>query len=416
MQSTAVQMRTRGIQNLKTEASENVKMNGANAEFTDPFLQIIMSLLTQPLDMQQTDSTVGVESSTELNQLNGLAALFQNSPAEMTAFLSTLLNGESNADTVLNSADAGNMAKLMGVADAAAENGILANINILPSLYSEQTAQQPNMTEVLSFFVKNQGNAAKTPISSDALAQLTNLLGLSGRDELQAALKNANVEISSGEAVQVQSGLSEAILKAKEMLSSSLSQQKDDSGDIDADIIQNELAKSSATMPFELRFKTTEDNGNVKLLEQLTDGIKQNVSSGKSEFTIKLKPEALGEITVKLIEEAGKTTLSITTASAQTAKLINNDLNALKQAVAPMNVEVNNAVVSTNETASGSMQQFNMSGQQFAGQQFAGQQSFFQMSQIASRQTDSQLTEDVYASSQLSPARVLSSERLDTYI
>lgn len=102
-----------------------------------------------------------------------------------------------------------------------------------------------------------------------------------------------------------------------------------------------------------------------KLLEQLQTGIAEKLQKGESEFILRLKPEALGEITVKLIEKAGKTTLSIVTASSQTAKLINGDLAALREVLRPMQVEVKEAVQHTVEA--------NRNGLNF---EFSGEQRF----------------------------------------
>lgn len=111
-----------------------------------------------------------------------------------------------------------------------------------------------------------------------------------------------------------------------------------------------------------------------RLLEQLKTGLKEHLNLGENEFTMKLKPEALGEITVKLTEKAGKTTLTIVTASAQTAKLINADLSALREAVRPMQVEVREAIPQQSESPQAQMHQFDMSGQQHLFQQQQQQQ------------------------------------------
>ena len=89
---------------------------------------------------------------------------------------------------------------------------------------------------------------------------------------------------------------------------------------------------------------------------------------GKREFTLKLKPESLGEITVKLIEKAGKMSLTISAASAQTARLINSDLSALREAVRPMQVEVHEAVTEAPQSEQSQLY-FDMAGQQFGGRQ-----------------------------------------------
>ena len=433
MQSTAVQMKTSSPQDIKKQTSSTDNDDKVQAEFTDPFLQIIMSLLTQSLDQstQPTDGTLGTAGA---DQLSELSALLQNSSAGMTALLNTMLNGGTEADTglnsagtestatLLNSAGTANTATLLNLEDMAGTSTQAAlntlfgtQASTLPSVYSDQSGQSANLSDMLGLIGKSADGTGTIAISSDALAQITDLLGLSGKDELQSLLKNAGIEVISGESVSAQGGLSEAAVKAKQLLSDYLSQQNNQE-DIDVDKLQSELSKTETATPFELSLKSVGNPTDVKTLDQITDAIKQNISLGKSEFAIKLKPESLGEITVKLVEEAGKTTLTITAANAQTAKLINSDINALREAVAPMNVEVRNAVVSTSETAGGSMQQFNMTGQQFAGQQFSGQQSSNPMTQIVSGQVDNQTPEDVYASSQAAQVSALSGKRLDSYI
>ena len=71
------------------------------------------------------------------------------------------------------------------------------------------------------------------------------------------------------------------------------------------DNLQNEIAKLDSRTPFEFNLKAVGETSDANTLDQITDGIKQNISIGKSEFAIKLTPETLGEITVKLVEEAG---------------------------------------------------------------------------------------------------------------
>lgn len=76
------------------------------------------------------------------------------------------------------------------------------------------------------------------------------------------------------------------------------------------------------------------------LMQQIKTGVQNGLGEGKNEFILKLKPEGLGEITVRMLETAGKITLSMTTANTQTQRLLNNELAALRDAVRPYNVEV----------------------------------------------------------------------------
>lgn len=112
-------------------------------------------------------------------------------------------------------------------------------------------------------------------------------------------------------------------------------------------------------------------------VKQVLDQMQLNFAKGTSEFTMKLNPEHLGEITVKLLERSGKMVLSITAASEQTVKLLNGDLAALREAVRPMQVEVREAVVSTQSSDGNHMagqQQMDMSGQFFNQSQQMQQQ------------------------------------------
>ena len=417
MQSTAVQTKTYSIQETKQKTSSTDKETSTNPELVDPFLQIIMSLLTQ--SNEQSSQTNGNTSGS--GQLSELTALLQNSSAGMTALLNTMLNGETGAGSQLTTISAEALAKLLNAeamntsAQAAANITLVTQSNAQTALYSDQLKQATNLSDMLALSAQSTDAAGTIAISSDALAQMTKLLGLSDKNELQSLLKNSGIEVISGEAVSAQDGLSEAIVKAKQMLSGYLTQQTDQD-EIDVDNLQNELAKASTTTLFELSLKSAGETTDVSTLEQITDGIKQNISLGKKEFTIKLTPETLGEITVKLVEAEGKATLTITTANEQAAKIINKEIDALREAVAPMNVEVRNAVTSTNESAGGHMQQYNMSGQQFAEQQFTGQQNFLQMTQTSSGQNENQASDDIYALSQATQMTALASNRLDAYI
>ena len=85
--------------------------------------------------------------------------------------------------------------------------------------------------------------------------------------------------------------------------------------------------------------------------QQLSKGIYENLEKGKSEFTVRLRPEGLGEILVKLVsEEGGKAVLSMIASSEKTAELLNRDLVALQNTLNQHNVEIENNTVKTTET------------------------------------------------------------------
>lgn len=145
-------------------------------------------------------------------------------------------------------------------------------------------------------------------------------------------------------------------------------------------------------------------------LNQVTHGLKENLSEGKDRFVIKLKPESLGEITVRLVEEAGKSILRISTANPTTAQLINNDLNALKEAMRPMQIQVETAVSPSQTLSADVSQQFNMANQQFNDRQ-QQQGQFYHASHQAAYRDDSL---DESGSEMLWPK--LTKEGVDRYV
>ncbi|WP_455438085.1 flagellar hook-length control protein FliK [Hungatella hathewayi] len=74
--------------------------------------------------------------------------------------------------------------------------------------------------------------------------------------------------------------------------------------------------------------------------EQLKAGVEQGMKRELSEFTIKLKPEGLGEIVVHMASAGGRTSVSIGVANPETEKLINSQMMSLKEMLEPLHAEV----------------------------------------------------------------------------
>lgn len=82
-----------------------------------------------------------------------------------------------------------------------------------------------------------------------------------------------------------------------------------------------------------------------EIADQVKTGILKNVAQGKNEFVVRLKPEGIGEIVVKLSENKEKIELSIFTTSTQTARMITNEVTALQNALRPLRAEVQQIAV-----------------------------------------------------------------------
>lgn len=119
-----------------------------------------------------------------------------------------------------------------------------------------------------------------------------------------------------------------------------------DEGKIDVEALQGEVGAG--------RYVSAEMNANRELplpeakdvADQVRAGITKNLSTerGKDEFVVKLKPEGLGEVVVRLTQTAGKMTLSIVTSSEQTARLLNSELTGLRESLKPWNADVREVI------------------------------------------------------------------------
>jgi len=109
-----------------------------------------------------------------------------------------------------------------------------------------------------------------------------------------------------------------------------------------------------------------------ELAAQVKTGILENVAKGKNEFVVRIKPEGIGEIVVKLSENKEKISLTILTTSTQTARLISSEVAALQNALRPLNAEVQEiTTVAANEQAAQYSAQNQMTDQ---GRQSHGEQ------------------------------------------
>ena len=389
MQDT-VQLQTASTKSTaKTSAkpASAAKKNQQDASLTDPFLQIIMSMigqtgLTAPTaesgDTSSLTDAFGTLGNTGVNGL--LTGGGTNSTNVLMSLLGSSASGFSALQTLgQNSGDVSQdtLTQFLGLLTQSpdAANGSNTVQTLLQQLagVSQSDTAATQLTALLSG--QNSATANLDPATAGILSQLN----------AQTTVNAASTDENAGDEslLSQQQSYSRTIARAKELLTKTASSDTEEGQS--ADKLHSSLGASKTVTPFELQLQNAAKTESAPLTQQLTEGLKSNLSLGKSEFTMSLKPESLGEITVKLTEEAGKSVLTITTASAATAKLLNSDLDALKAAMAPLNVRVNEAVTQTAAPQQSGSQLFDMAGQQFAGQQ--QQQQFAQ--QFAARQNGS---------------------------
>ena len=112
--------------------------------------------------------------------------------------------------------------------------------------------------------------------------------------------------------------------------------------------------------------------------KQLKTGILHQTAQGKSEFIVRLEPEGIGEIVVKISDDREHMALSIFTASTQAARLISNEVTALQEALRPLQVQVQQVTLLPTEQAVSYASQSALTDQ---GQQQSFAQQYFEQRQ-----------------------------------
>lgn len=170
----------------------------------------------------------------------------------------------------------------------------------------------------------------------------------SGTSERFVEILSRGQEENSADDLQgLQNDFLRSIREAKSLMSSSEKSGEEEMPlDIDklqSDVMSNRFNPLSSLEGKTVRMEFSEPQP-PEVDQQIQQGITENLLNGRKEFVIKLRPEGLGEITVKLLEKPGEASvLSLVTASAESAKLINEKLTALQEAMRPLQVQVNMA-------------------------------------------------------------------------
>lgn len=111
--------------------------------------------------------------------------------------------------------------------------------------------------------------------------------------------------------------------------------------------VSSEEAVASAAVPLAPKHVGTEvildDSQALKesVMNQVEQAVIRAIEKPSEEFVMKLRPEGLGEITVKMVmNEGGKIVLNIQTQSQEVRSMVSQELNQLRSTLVPLNVEV----------------------------------------------------------------------------
>ncbi len=404
----AVNLAAEGVSMHRGERSAATKM-AANSG--DIFLMLIQNLI-DGTDVQITEGMTNLLSSQsgvdeDENLLAGFAGMLLQNPENIPVDILNLLSeGEGQNGEVLE--------KTSGVKDNAAA---LAALKLM-SMFKDTDAQlnMPKSEAIGNQLEESLKTDSKlnlnteTKLTQAAQTELENVLSKTEISYTEQGVKTADV---LGER-QFRNAVDEVRQRLGANTETDESKQTDE---IDVDSLG--ANKPNNIFEYELKAATEKKTDSVfgqTLAEQVKESVNENIALGNKEFTMKLKPASLGEVTVRLIEKDGKTVLDITTATAATAKKINEDIAALRDAVRPMAVEVHEATTQRTEASTQSElnQQFNMFSQQ---QQLDGQRhsaNQFSGAERTQRAGSSDFAEAIVENQQ--ELRVTLESELDTYV
>lgn len=230
-------------------------------------------------------------------------------------------------------------------------NGLPLQQMMANSLFSQQQATSAR-TEQIAFFA-----AAATPTQE-----------LEAFEVLQAGQANPD----GGQSGDAQSEFSffQLVSEAKKQLGSETDAKRNGSKDefrLDVERLQQEVDAGKYSAPLQAQKLSARAPLQSDLLAQVKAGLTRGLGRGDNEFVIKLKPEGLGEITVKLIEADSKISMSIIASNAQTAKILGNDIEALRDSLRPYHADLREVVDQQQYASSDDGQRQGFSGQQHFG-------------------------------------------------
>ena len=350
---------------LATGKTEEDTENGTDASLLSMLAELLQSgnssgNLSQDI-LELLQNVEGIEGIDEIEIPNMIAKLQENN------FFEAMGMDEDTADTLYT---LGN--NTYNYLDAQGE----VIKNYINSKLEAKNVETTTNTAIETGVMQNHVSEIKGTMK-DALE--TNEMPIVSASYQKTSASETVIQPSLGVSVpnMIQQKMIRADMSALSSESQNSNSQESESGDFSTQLSEIATANANAnviTPNFELPKVQNLSNplfDEFNISEQITDGVKANLNLEKSEFTLKLNPESLGEVTIKLAEEGGKMVVNITAATESTAKLLNSDLTALRDSLGSLNLEIREVTVEAPQSIEESMAQFNMTSQQFSDRQRA---------------------------------------------
>ncbi len=233
--------------------------------------------------------------------------------------------------------------------DSAGFSQLMQVISQMPTTQQQQflsniqkSQNTANLNLINSLLTSSESNTGGTN-TADTVQQLINLLGGTVTTSQQA------VSGTNGTALESFSDTLARMQVTNAMQGSNADGQSADET-LDIEALQQSLSQSSGRVTDSL-FTATAGSSDTQvnaakaenIAMQLANGL-QNLAQTK-EFTVKLSPAGLGEITVSMTETAGKMSLALTATSAETARLLNSEIATLQSTLKAYQPEAETIIV-----------------------------------------------------------------------
>lgn len=272
---------------------------------------------------------------------------FRQEPA-----LSNLQTQNNTADTVMAEIDA--LSSLSGQSTASASMTTDADFSL--QLQSAENNATPNAADVPQTreFELDTAKGYSQPLDS-----------VKARSEPSDALENTQEP-----AMQVKTSDSAASGKAEQSKQSPGQESGEDKTSKDESGFDLSRLVSSCSQPTELReAQSAEQTARAEVMSQVSDAVKRAAENGRTEIRIRLSPEELGGISIKIVSQNGQLTLQITADNQKTGQLLASGMHELTQSLQDQGITMTKAEVTysnANSFDAATSQQQQNQGQQSA--------------------------------------------------
>lgn len=227
----------------------------------------------------------------------------------------------------------------------------------------------PNTEQTVEFVIPPAAAEKTDMLNNGSKGQAQN-----SNAENMGGLGEAVVEISTSQAQGKDSAMafSESVRLAKQQMESVSEKQvpkEDKAKPLDVDTLQQQVdsgmhLKNTALVTSSKAAEVEQLSQPVPIASQINEGVLKAMKNGMESITIKLMPEGLGELTLRLTKTANGMMLDMVAKNADTQKLLNGELDTLKENLKPLKVDVETVLTEQQDSFINQNQNFSQHSRQ----------------------------------------------------